>query len=52
LAIGARKYGAEIYPRSEILNVKLRNDGKWDATTKFGTLTAKHLINASGFKLF
>ncbi|XP_070543164.1 dimethylglycine dehydrogenase, mitochondrial-like [Ptychodera flava] len=48
-AIGARKYGAEIYQHSPVLGLKQTSDGKWDVETQHGTIRANHVVNAAGF---
>ncbi|XP_038068616.1 dimethylglycine dehydrogenase, mitochondrial-like [Patiria miniata] len=48
-AIGARKYGAEIYMPVSTQGLKQRSDGGWDVETEHGTLQAKHVVNAAGF---
>ncbi|XP_070543167.1 dimethylglycine dehydrogenase, mitochondrial-like [Ptychodera flava] len=48
-AIGARKYGAEIYQHSPVLGLKQTSDGKWDVETQHGTIRANRVINAAGF---
>ncbi|XP_067144405.1 dimethylglycine dehydrogenase, mitochondrial-like isoform X2 [Centruroides vittatus] len=49
LASGARKYGADIICGKPVTGLKLRNDGKWEINTSDGTVTAKHVVNATGF---
>lgn len=49
LAVGARRYGAQIHQHTPVSNVKFRADGKWDVETEKGTVTAKHVVNAGGF---
>ncbi|XP_077988921.1 dimethylglycine dehydrogenase, mitochondrial-like [Glandiceps talaboti] len=48
-AIGARKYGAEIYQNSPVTGLKQTSDGKWEVDTQHGTIKANRVINASGF---
>ncbi|XP_070543169.1 dimethylglycine dehydrogenase, mitochondrial-like isoform X2 [Ptychodera flava] len=48
-AIGARKYGAEIYQHSPVLGLKQTSDGKWDVETQHGTIRANRVVNAAGF---
>ncbi len=48
LAIGARKYGADIYMPAPVTGMKQRGDGRWDVETPHGTITAKQVINAAG----
>ncbi|XP_077988994.1 dimethylglycine dehydrogenase, mitochondrial-like [Glandiceps talaboti] len=48
-AIGARKYGAEIYQNSPVLGLKQTSDGKWEVETPHGTIKANRVINAAGF---
>jgi len=49
LAIGARKYGAEIYQGAPVTATTQKSDGTWDVTTPHGTISATHIINAAGF---
>ncbi|XP_077988471.1 dimethylglycine dehydrogenase, mitochondrial-like [Glandiceps talaboti] len=48
-AIGARKYGAEIYQNSPVLGLKQTSDGKWEVETQHGTIKANRVVNAAGF---
>ncbi|XP_072038740.1 dimethylglycine dehydrogenase, mitochondrial-like [Amphiura filiformis] len=48
-AIGARKYGADIYQKSPVISLKQRADDTWDVETEQGTIHAKRIINAGGF---
>ena len=48
LAIGARKYGAEIYLASSVQGLNLNADGSWDVQTPHGTIKAKKIINCGG----
>nr|XP_006819782.1 PREDICTED: dimethylglycine dehydrogenase, mitochondrial-like [Saccoglossus kowalevskii] len=48
-AIGARKYGAEIYQNAPVLGMKQTSDGKWEVETPEGTMKANRVVNASGF---
>lgn len=48
LAIGARKYGAEIYLASPVQGLNLKADGSWDVQTPHGTIKAKKIINCGG----
>lgn len=47
-AIGARKYGAEIYMPAPVSALNFRSDGKWDVHTEHGVIKAKHVVNAAG----
>jgi dimethylglycine dehydrogenase len=47
-AIGARKYGAEIYMPAPVMALNYRSDGRWDVHTEHGIIKAKHLVNAGG----
>lgn len=51
LAIGARKYGAEIYMPAPVTNVNQREDGKWDVETPHGTIRANRIINSAGITI-
>lgn len=48
LAIGARKYGAEIYMPAPVMALNYRTDGRWDVHTEHGVIKAKHVVNAAG----
>ncbi|XP_066932255.1 dimethylglycine dehydrogenase, mitochondrial-like [Clytia hemisphaerica] len=48
-AIGARKWGAEIYLSSPVEGLTQKEDGTWDVQTPHGMINAKHVVNASGF---
>ncbi|XP_078368879.1 dimethylglycine dehydrogenase, mitochondrial-like [Oculina patagonica] len=49
LAIGARKYGAELYMPAPVTSLSQRTDGGWDVGTEHGTIRAKQVVNAAGF---
>ena len=51
LAIGARKYGAELYMPAPVTGLQLKEDGTWDVQTEHGTIKAKHVVNAAGESL-
>ncbi|MBM3584749.1 MAG: FAD-dependent oxidoreductase [Alphaproteobacteria bacterium] len=48
LAIGARKGGAEIYRRTEVVDIKPKPSGEWDVVTDKGTITAGLVVTATG----
>lgn len=48
-AIGARKYGADIYQQSPVLSLSQKSDDSWDVETPHGTINAKVIVNAGGF---
>ncbi|XP_035214869.1 dimethylglycine dehydrogenase, mitochondrial-like [Stegodyphus dumicola] len=48
-ASGARKYGANIHTNCAVTNLRNRSDGGWYVETSRGTISAKRIINASGF---
>ncbi|XP_072166701.1 dimethylglycine dehydrogenase, mitochondrial-like [Diadema setosum] len=48
-AIGARKYGADIYMPADVTGLEQRADGTWNVTTKQGTIHAQRVVNAAGF---
>ncbi|XP_033634961.1 dimethylglycine dehydrogenase, mitochondrial-like [Asterias rubens] len=48
-AIGARKYGADLYMPASTQSLKPREDGGWDVETEHGTIHAKVVVNAAGF---
>ncbi|XP_077998433.1 dimethylglycine dehydrogenase, mitochondrial-like [Glandiceps talaboti] len=47
-AIGARKYGAEIYQQSPVLDLKQTSDGRWEVLTEHGTILSNRIVNATG----
>ena len=47
-AIGARKYGADIYQQSPVLSLSQKSDDSWDVETPHGTINAKVIVNAGG----
>ncbi|XP_071846025.1 dimethylglycine dehydrogenase, mitochondrial-like isoform X2 [Apostichopus japonicus] len=47
-AIGARKYGADIYMPAPVTSLVPRSDGGWDVETEHGTIAAKRIVNAAG----
>ncbi|XP_063955426.1 dimethylglycine dehydrogenase, mitochondrial-like [Lytechinus pictus] len=49
LAIGARKYGADIYMPAPVSGLKQCDDGTWDVETNEGTIHAQRVVNATGF---
>ncbi|XP_041465760.1 dimethylglycine dehydrogenase, mitochondrial-like [Lytechinus variegatus] len=49
LAIGARKYGADIYMPAPVTGLKQCDDGTWDVETNEGTIHAQRVVNATGF---
>ena len=48
LAIGARKYGADLYMPAPVTGLSHRTDGRWDVHTEHGTIKAKEVVNAAG----
>lgn len=48
LAIGARKYGANLYMPASVTGLNHRTDGRWDVHTEHGTIKAKQVVNAAG----
>lgn len=48
LAIGARKYGAQLLQQTPVTHLKPKTDGKWEVQTPKGTITANRVINAAG----
>ena len=48
LAIGARKYGADLYMPAPVTGLSHRTDGHWDVHTEHGTIKAKEVVNAAG----
>lgn len=49
LAIGARKYGAEIYLSSPVEGLNQKEDRSWDVKTPHGSINAKKIVNCGGF---
>lgn len=48
LAIGARRYGADLYMPAPVTGLNYRADGLWDVHTEHGTIKAKEVVNAAG----
>ena len=48
MAIGARKYGADLYMPAPVTGLNYRTDGCWDVQTEQGTIRAKNVVNAAG----
>ncbi len=47
-AMCARKLGAEIYLRNQVLELNHQTDGSWQVVTKDGTINAEYVVNAGG----
>ncbi len=48
MAAGARKFGAEIYRRTRVTDIKLLPNGEWRVFTGNGTIDCEHVVNAAG----
>ena len=48
LAKLARDNGAEIYRNNRVLEINEQRNGEWEVVTEQGTITAEHVVNASG----
>ncbi|HSS66595.1 MAG TPA: FAD-dependent oxidoreductase [Gammaproteobacteria bacterium] len=48
MAKGARQHGAEIYRHTLVTDVKQSRNGEWEVVTEKGTITAEHVVNATG----
>lgn len=48
-AIGARKWGAEIYLSSPVQALTQKENGTWDVQTPDGTINARQIVNAGGY---
>lgn len=48
LAAGARKRGAEIYRKTEVLGIAQKPNGEWRVTTDKGDIVAEHVVTATG----
>lgn len=49
IAIGARKFGANIELNTEVQGLNPRTDGTWDVVTPKGSIHANRVVNCSGF---
>ena len=48
MAAGARKLGAEIYRFNRVTDTVQQANGEWRVETEKGTITAEHVVNATG----
>lgn len=48
LALGARKYGAEIFLQAPVTEMTNLDDGSWNVETPHGSIRAKRVVNACG----
>ncbi len=48
MAIGARKYGAEIYRYTKVEDITRNKSGEWVVHTDQGDITCEHVVNAGG----
>ncbi len=44
----AKKQGAEICLRNQVISLSQCNNGSWDITTELGMVNAEHIVNAAG----
>ena len=49
MAAGARMHGAKIFQNAEVTAMTPLEDGRWRLSTPHGDVTAKRVVNASGF---
>lgn len=49
LAIGARRYGAQILQQTPVTGLDQKTDGSWDVATPQGTIRAQRIVNVTGF---
>ena len=48
LAIGAQKYGADIYQNSPVSATNQKSDGTWEVVTPQGIIQVNRVVNAAG----
>ncbi len=48
MAAGARQLGAEIYRRTQVMDIKLLPGGEWRVFTDNGQIDCEHVVNAAG----
>ncbi|GAB6032248.1 hypothetical protein CHUAL_010888 [Chamberlinius hualienensis] len=49
LAIGAKKYGAQLLTNTQVSGLKQTDNGEWLVDTNKGSIRAKRIVNAAGF---
>lgn len=49
LAIGARRYGAQLQTKCEVTGLELLNTGHWNVHTSLGTIKTQRVVNVAGF---
>jgi dimethylglycine dehydrogenase len=48
MAAGARQLGAEIYRRTQVLDIKQLPSGEWEVITDKGNIICQHVVNSAG----
>ena len=48
MAKGARNYGAKIYRKNRVTDIKLLPSGEWKLITEKGDIVCEHVVNAAG----
>ena len=48
MAKGARNYGAKIYRKNRVTDIKHLNSGEWKLITEKGDVICEHVVNAAG----
>jgi dimethylglycine dehydrogenase len=48
MAAGARQKGAEIYRRTQVMDIKLLSSGEWQVITDKGNIICQHVVNSAG----
>jgi dimethylglycine dehydrogenase len=48
MAAGARQKGAEIYRRTQVMDIKQLASGEWEVITDKGNIICQHVVNSAG----
>ena len=48
MAAGARQKGAEIYRRTQVMDIRLLPSGEWEVITDKGNIICQHVVNSAG----
>jgi dimethylglycine dehydrogenase len=48
MAAGARQKGAEIYRRTQVMDIRLLPTGEWEVITDKGNIICQHVVNSAG----
>jgi dimethylglycine dehydrogenase len=48
MAAGARQLGAEIYRRTQVMDIKHLSTGEWEVITDQGNIICQHVVNSAG----